>query len=174
MLAQCSATTIQMGGEDVKVSKTLIGVIVVFFDLIITFIFWCSLLGLKKLQEAQEKEMNGEAVSVSDFSVMVAQEPYTETLDDLTAVYYAWAENICSREALNLVDPTTGEADDNQNQVWNVQLGLTNLGYLAFMRRMSALLVQKKKLEALKRKLESEGKADSKPYEKAVKKLEDI
>ena len=123
-----------MGGEDVKVSKTLIGVIVVFFDLIITFIFWCSLLGLKKLQEAQEKEMNGEAVSVSDFSVMVTVEPYTETLDDLTAVYYAWAENICSREALNFIDPNTGEPDDNQNQVWNVQLGLTNLGYLAFMK----------------------------------------
>ena len=55
-----------------------------------------------------------------------------------------------------------------------MQLGLTNLGYLAFMKSMSALLVQKKKLETLKRKLESEGKADSKPYEKAVKKLEDI
>lgn len=39
---------------------------------------------------------------------------------------------------------------------------------------MNALFVQKKKLETLKRKLESENKADSKPYQKAAKKLEEI
>lgn len=45
-----------------------------------------------------------------------------------------------------------------------MQLGLTNLGYLAFMKKMNALFVQKKKLDTLKRKLESENKAESKPY----------
>mmetsp|Transcript_4000 Transcript_4000/g.5299 ORF Transcript_4000/g.5299 Transcript_4000/m.5299 type:complete len:105 (+) Transcript_4000:637-951(+) len=104
-----------MGGEDVKVSKTLIGVIVVFFDLIITFIFWCSLLGLKKMQDAQEREINGDTVVASDYSVVVTQEPYTESLEDLPAVYYAWAENICSKEQIDMLDPVSGISDENQN-----------------------------------------------------------
>jgi len=35
--------------------------------------------------------------------------------------------------------------------VWNVQLGLTNLGYLSYMKRMGVLLVRKKKLDRLKK-----------------------
>ena len=128
-------------------TKALIGIIIVFFDLIITLIFWCSMLGLKRLQEVQEKEINGDTVVVTDFAVVVSQEPHTETLEDLQAVYYAWAENICSKEQEAFKDPNTGDIDYMQNQVWNVDLGLTNLGYLNYMKTMGVLLVQKKKLE---------------------------
>ena len=31
--------------------------------------------------------------------------------------------------------------------MWNVDLGLTNLGYLDYMKKMGDLLVQKKKLD---------------------------
>ena len=77
---------------------------------------------------------------------MVTQPPHIESLDDLPGVFYAWAENINSREADELVDPKTQEIDGNQNEVWNVNLGLTNLGYLEYMKKMGRLLVQKKKL----------------------------
>jgi len=49
MLAQCSSSSITLGETDIKVTKNLIGLIVVFLDLIIVFIFWCAMLGLKKL-----------------------------------------------------------------------------------------------------------------------------
>lgn len=58
MLAQCSSSSITLGSADIKVTKNLIGLIVVFLDLIIVFIFWCSMLGLKKLQETAETEIN--------------------------------------------------------------------------------------------------------------------
>ena len=94
-----------MGGEDVKVTKTLIGVMVVFFDLIITFMFWFSLLGLKKMQQAQEREINGDSVSISDYSVVVTIDPYVEGEQDLAAVYYAWAENVNTKEQLDWKHP---------------------------------------------------------------------
>ena len=72
ILATCSSTSINVGGEDIEVTKQLIGVIVVFFDLIITLIFWCSMLGLKRLQIVQEIEINGDTVVAADFSVVVA------------------------------------------------------------------------------------------------------
>ena len=49
MLAQCSSSSITIGDTELKMTKNLIGLIVVFLDLIIVFIFWCSMLGLKSL-----------------------------------------------------------------------------------------------------------------------------
>ena len=46
-----------------------------------------------------------------------------------------------------MTDPFTEEIDVNQNNVWSVDLGLTNLGYLAFMKKMGVLLVKKKKYD---------------------------
>ena len=51
MVARCSSGTINFGENEVKVTKSLIGLVVVFFDLIIVFSFWCSMLALKKLQD---------------------------------------------------------------------------------------------------------------------------
>ena len=55
----------------------------------------------------------------------------------------------------------TGFIDPNQNSVWNVQLGLTNLGYLDYMKAMGKLLVQKKKLDKKLRKMQTDGASDS-------------
>lgn len=78
---------------------------------------------------------------------MVSQRPHVEKLEDLPGVYYAWAENICSQEVKESVWPDTNDIDENQNNVWNVNLGLTNLGYLGYMKKMGTLLVNKKKLD---------------------------
>ncbi len=129
-------------------TKNLIGIIVVFGDLIMTFIFWCSMLSLKKLQVAQENEMEGLNVTAADFTCVVGQEPHVEDIEDLPGIYYAWAENICSAsDQIDMTNPVTGEIDENQNLVWNVQLGMTNLGYLNYMKKMGTLLVQKKKFD---------------------------
>lgn len=86
---------------------------------------------------------------------MVSQDPHTESLEDLPAVYYAWVENINSQESTELTNPNTGEIDENQNNVWNINLGLTNLGYLDYMKRMGKLLVDKKKLDKQLKKMEA-------------------
>lgn len=45
-----------------KVTKSLIGFVVVIFDLLITFSFWCSMLAFKKLQLKVEGEIDGDTV----------------------------------------------------------------------------------------------------------------
>ena len=72
------------------------------------------MLALKKLQTAQENEINGHSVAARDFTCVVTQEPHVEDLEDLPGVYYAWAENICSAEPEGeLTNPATGEIDPN-------------------------------------------------------------
>ena len=69
MIASCSDSTILWGANDVSVTKNLIGVLVVMFDLLITFFFWCSLLALTKFQEVTENEVNGDVVLPQDYTV---------------------------------------------------------------------------------------------------------
>lgn len=71
MLAQCSSSSITIGDTDWKMTKSLIGLIVVFLDLIIVFIFWCAMLGLKSLQQTTETEINQGSVQPNDYTVVV-------------------------------------------------------------------------------------------------------
>ena len=40
-----------------------------------------------------------------------------------------------------MIDPTTGLVDENQNNVWNVDFGLTNLEYFKYFEAIGKLLV---------------------------------
>ena len=83
-----------------------------------------------------------------------------ESLEDLPAIYYAWVENVCSQELEELTNPDTGDIDENQNSVWAVYLGLTNLGYLEYMKMMGKNLINKKKLLKKQRKLQAAAGVD--------------
>ena len=64
-----------------------------------------------------------------DFSIVIFQDEHKESLQDLPGVYYAWIEHINSVEPLDEDNPE----DDHQNNVWNIDLGLTNFGHLKYM-----------------------------------------
>lgn len=93
--------------------------------------------------------------------MVITQHPHLESLEDLPGVYYAWVENICSQESIEWTNPLTDQIDENQNNVWGVNLGLTSLGYLHYMSKMGVLLVQKKKLDRTVKKLSEERGNDS-------------
>lgn len=65
----------------------------------------------------------------------------------MPGVYYAWVENILSKESDDLINPNLGTRDENQNNVWNVNMALTNTGNLEYMREMGKLLYDKKRLD---------------------------
>ena len=65
----------------------------------------------------------------------------------MPGVYYAWVENILSKESDDLINPNLGTRDKNQNNVWNVNMALTNTGNLEYMREMGKLLYDKKRLD---------------------------
>jgi len=57
ILSSCSASSVSLGFDNLKASKSVIGIVVVIFDLVITFIFWCSMLALKKIQQVEQSEI---------------------------------------------------------------------------------------------------------------------
>ena len=65
---------------------------------------------------------------------MISQPSHLEKTEDLPGIYYAWCENINANEAESLQNPDYEEIDENQNNVWSVSLGLTNLGYFQYMK----------------------------------------
>ena len=62
MVASCSDTSITYFSDDILVTKNRIGILVVFFDLLVTFWFWCSILALKKFQETTRAEIDANEV----------------------------------------------------------------------------------------------------------------
>ena len=95
--------------------------------------------------------------------------PHVESLEDLPSVYYAWVENVCAQEPEELTNPDTGEIDENQNNVWAVYLGLTNLGYLNYMKQMGKNMILKKKLIKKQRKLQGAAGEDAEPTKAMLK-----
>lgn len=71
------------------------------------------MLGLKSLQRATESEVKSGNVTPLDYTVVVTQEPHVESLEDLPAVYYAWAENINSSEDIEYKIPNSEDIDQN-------------------------------------------------------------
>ena len=72
MIIKCSSGSISFGENEEPVTKNTIGLVVVFFDLLIVFSFWCSMLSLKKLQDTTENEINSGSVNPSDFTVVMS------------------------------------------------------------------------------------------------------
>ena len=72
MIVKCSSKNIYFGANELKVSKYHIGLVAVFFDLLIVFSFWCSMLALKKLQDTTENEINAGSVNPADFTVVMS------------------------------------------------------------------------------------------------------
>ena len=72
LLAKCSSSTVKFGSAEVKITKNVIGIMAVASDLLITFIFWCSMLSLKKLQKKGQQEILGDTVTAQDFTVVVS------------------------------------------------------------------------------------------------------
>ena len=156
-VASCSSSTIKFGSSEALVTKNVIGIMAVLFYLLITFIFYCALLALKKIQTLQEEEVDFATVTASDFSVLVTQRAHLEDVEDLCGSYYAWAENICAMEKEQDCKNAEGELDLNQNTVFDVELGLTNLKYFDYMKRLGVLLYKKKKYKKTIAKIKKDG-----------------
>ena len=94
MVASCSDGSIRLGEDGTEVTKNTVGVVVVLFDLLATFFFWCSLLAMKKFQDVVQAEVNGDVVLPQDFTVQIYVNSHKENYKDMPGVYYAWVENI--------------------------------------------------------------------------------
>lgn len=106
------------------------------------------------------KEIDKGSLEASDFTVVLSQRPYLDQYDALAGIYWSWAENILEEEPYDFKDPVTNIYDDNQNTVVSVDFGLGNYGYLHIYQQMGQLWLEKKRLTALKEKIEDENKRE--------------
>jgi hypothetical protein len=56
---------------------------VVIFDLVISLFLWLSLVGLRPFEKLLEKEIDDGCLEAADFTVVMLQRPYTDSLESL-------------------------------------------------------------------------------------------
>ena len=74
MTADCKSNTIKFGNESTKtitVSKETAALVVVCCDLLLSLVFWFSLLGLKTYHKITDKDINEGTLMATDFSVVM-------------------------------------------------------------------------------------------------------
>ena len=74
--------------------KGNVATIIVLLDLIISFAVWFALIALKPFMKATASDVNGETIKAKDFTVVVEAAPHKEEIEDLKAVYWAWAKQV--------------------------------------------------------------------------------
>ena len=88
---------------------------------------------VKPMEQQSSAAIETDALTASDFTVMIKQMPYKDHLLQLPAIYWAWAENILEKESDQYFDQASGQQDIYQNLVLTVNLGLSNYGFLKHM-----------------------------------------
>lgn len=146
MVASCSATTVTIGEGSYsrEVDKDYIAVGIVLLDIFACFVFYLTLLVNQELLQVVDDEIQEGMLASDDFSVVVYQTPYKDNLQLLPGIYYAWAENILEKSALQKDDPLTGQNDNFQDFVLNVNLGLSSYGYLKIFLQIEQILQMKR------------------------------
>ena len=134
-----------------RFSKETAALVIVCGDLLIALALWLSFLGMKTFHKMVDNDINMGTLKTTDFSVVMEQEPHKDHINDFKGVMWAWAEEILDNEPdQSYMDPVTDMLDNNQNKLFNINMGLSNLEYLGVEEKMGRLLVQKKKLDKKK------------------------
>ena len=130
-------------------SKGEVAILVVLFDLLITWTVYLAMLALKPLQQVTEQDVNGGTLSASDFTVVLSLNwfRHEEKVENLRPILWAWVESVLAKERKqDFTNHQTNMKDREQNNVFNINLGLYDFGYLKYQEDMGYLLHEKKKL----------------------------
>lgn len=117
-------------------TKSDAAIAIVMCDLVLIYLIWFIIIAVKPIEEMRSDEIEDDSLTGSDFTVVVKQLPYKDHLLQLPGIYWAWAENILEKELEQCTDPDTNQPDIFQNLVLNVNIGLSNYGYLKQMQQM--------------------------------------
>ena len=121
-----------------------------FLDIIVSFFLWFALISAKLFLKATSLDVTVNTIKAQDFTVVLEVPPHLDEVEDLKAVYWAWARKILRKERIEYWDTSHHDKDEwkidpNTNQVFNVNLGRNNLGHLSYMLEMGELLKQYRK-----------------------------
>ena len=94
-------------------SKSTVAIVVVILDLLLSFLLWFALLALNQFQKLADVDVDRGTLSAEDFTVQIIQEPHKDHINDLKGIYWAWAENILSKDERQIMtDPDTNRFDE--------------------------------------------------------------
>jgi hypothetical protein len=80
------------------VDRSRAALIVVIFDLLLAFTMWFAMVMLKPILKVTEEEIDKNAVTPSDFSVIIKCPKVKTPIETLPALYWTWVDNIMSGE----------------------------------------------------------------------------
>jgi hypothetical protein len=87
MMAKCNADNILFfGNPDLSVSKEKAAMTIVCLDIVMVLFFWMSLVCVKPFVNLTENEVVNNNFFASDFTVQLTQQPYTDRIEDITAI----------------------------------------------------------------------------------------
>ena len=74
-------------------------------DLVLIYLIWLFLVAIKPIEQIRSDAIEDGSLTASDFTVMVKQMPYKDSLLQLPGIYWAWAENILEKESDQFLTP---------------------------------------------------------------------
>ena len=116
-----------------------------FLDIIVSLFLWFALISAKLFLRTTSLDVRVNTIKAEDFTVVLEVPPHLDEVDDLKAIYWAWARRVLRKERLEYWDTSHPDKDEwridpNTNRVFNVNLGRNNLGHLRHMQKMGKLL----------------------------------
>ena len=94
MTASCISDEVRMDLHPsiASISKENVSILIVVFDIFASFSLWFGLLYIRPFSRAIAHDIDGSHLEAEDFTVTILQIPHKDKIDDLKAVYWAWAE----------------------------------------------------------------------------------
>ena len=111
MTADCVSESVTIWGVEYEMNKGNVATIVVLIDLIISYSVWFALISLKPFQKATARDVNGETIKAKDFTVVIEAPPHLDNIEDLKAIYWAWAKQVLQKEKSKYWDMSSKDVD---------------------------------------------------------------
>ena len=148
MQATCKSDQINVFSLDkLWLKKEVVALVVVCSDIGIGFLLYFLFVYLKGMQYITMHEIDEADISAKDFTVEVKNLPEHTSIRLLKTQMWTFIEQMSQQEQKELTDKVTGCIDDNQNNVMNVNFGLSDYGRMRYMLKMADLLTLQKKEE---------------------------
>ena len=71
-----------------------------FLDIIVSLFLWFALIAAKLFLRATSLDVRVNTIKAEDFTVVLEVPPHLDEVDDLKAIYWAWARNVLRKEKL--------------------------------------------------------------------------
>ncbi|CDW83214.1 UNKNOWN [Stylonychia lemnae] len=157
MKAYCQSDYINVFLNDKDfLRKDRVGIAIVILDILIAIVYYGSFMYLQRLQSITKKEINYQVVTAIDFTVQMKNLPPHKNIKELKIQIWNYVEYVLEQHETKFLMPHDKVSPDPyQNEIMDIQFGLSGYKRLKYMISMARLLKRKRKQELLLDKTEN-------------------